>query len=60
MPDFVTITETQEIEMGAAYHREIMKSAKYFKMKRLINIFQNWGKRLLEQAIVQILTGNLQ
>ena len=28
MPDFVTITEQQEIEMGRAYHKEILKNSK--------------------------------
>ena len=28
MPDFVTITEQQEIDMGRAYHKEILKNYK--------------------------------
>ena len=33
MPDFVTITEQQEIEMGRAYHREIIKNSKILENK---------------------------
>ena len=33
MPDFVTITEQQEIEMGRAYHKEILKNSKVLKGK---------------------------
>ena len=35
MPDFVTITEQQEIEMGRAYHKEILKNSKILKNKDL-------------------------
>ena len=33
--DFVTITELQEIEMGRAYHKEILKNSKILKNKDL-------------------------
>ena len=35
MPDFVTITEQQEIEMGRAYHKEILKNSKVLKNEEL-------------------------
>ena len=28
MPNFVTITEQQEVAMGRAYHKEILKNSK--------------------------------
>ena len=37
MPDFVTITEQQEVDMGRAYHREILKNSKVLKNKELTN-----------------------
>ena len=39
MPDFVTITEQQEIDMGRAYHREILKNSKVLKNKELTKYY---------------------
>ena len=35
MPNFVTITEQQEVAMGRAYHKEILKNSKVLKNKEL-------------------------
>lgn len=43
MPDFVTITETQEIEMGAAYHREIIKNAKILQNEEVNKYLSDLG-----------------
>ena len=59
MPDFVTITEQQEIEMGRAYHKEILKTNKVLDNKELNKYFVKLGKRLLNQVIDLILIGNL-
>ena len=44
MPDFVTITEQQEIEMGRAYHKEIMKTNKVLDNKELNKYFVKLGE----------------
>ena len=50
MPDFVTITETQEIEMGAAYHREIMKSAKILQNEEVNKYFSKLGEKIAKTS----------
>ena len=45
MPDFVTITEQQEIEMGRAYHREIIKNSKILENKELNKYYVELGEK---------------
>ena len=41
MPDFVTITEQQEISMGASYHSKILEENKVIKNIELNNYFKD-------------------
>ena len=40
-PDFVTITEQQEISIGASYHEKILNENKVVVNKELNDYFQN-------------------
>ena len=44
IPDFVTITEQQEISIGATYHQQILKENKIIKNKELNDYFQKLGE----------------
>tara|TARA_Y100000389_G_scaffold204538_1_gene257796 strand:+ start:8609 stop:10093 length:1485 start_codon:yes stop_codon:yes gene_type:complete len=46
MPDFVTITEQQEIEMGRAYHKEILKNSKILKNKEINKYYVELGEKI--------------
>ena len=40
-PDFVTITEQQEISIGASYHEKILEENKVIENKELNDYFSN-------------------
>ncbi len=44
MPDFVTITEQQEISMGASYHQKILKESRIMENRELNIYFKNLGE----------------
>ena len=50
MPDFVTITEQQEIEMGRAYHKEILKNSKILKNKELNKYYVELGEKIAKAS----------
>ncbi|MEL0258243.1 MAG: peptidase M48 Ste24p, partial [Gammaproteobacteria bacterium] len=50
MPDFVTITEQQEIEMGRAYHKEILKTNKVLDNKELNKYFVKLGEEIAKSS----------
>ena len=50
MPDFVTITEQQEIEMGRAYHREILKNANILKNDELNKYYVELGEKIARSS----------
>lgn len=50
MPDFVTITEQQEIEMGRAYHREILKNSKVLDNKELTKYYEELGQKIAKSS----------
>ena len=50
MPDFVTITEQQEIEMGRAYHKEILKTNKILDNKELNKYFVKLGEEIAKSS----------
>ena len=50
MPDFVTITEQQEIEMGRAYHREIIKNSKILENKELNKYYVELGEKIAKSS----------
>ena len=50
MPDFVTITEQQEIEMGKAYHKEILKNSKIIKNKELNKYYVELGEKIAKSS----------
>ena len=50
MPDFVTITEQQEIEMGRAYHKEILKNSKILKNKELNKYYVELGEKIAKSS----------
>ena len=50
LPDFVTITEYQEVEMGKAYHREILKGSKVIKNKELTKYFVELGEKIAKSS----------
>ena len=41
-PDFVTITEQQEISIGATYHQRILEEQKILEDKELNDYVQKW------------------
>ena len=50
MPDFVTITEQQEVEMGRAYHREILKNSKVLENKELTKYYVELGEKIAKSS----------
>jgi len=50
MPDFVTITEQQEINMGASYHGKILKGNKVVKNQELNNYFKSLGDTIAKNS----------
>ena len=50
MPDFVTITEQQEIEMGRAYHKEILKNSKILKNQELNKYYVELGEKIAKSS----------
>ena len=50
MPDFVTITEQQEIEMGRAYHKEILKNSKILKNSELNKYYIEIGEKIAKSS----------
>ena len=50
MPDFVTITEQQEIEMGRAYHKEILKNSKILKNRELNKYYVELGEKIAKAS----------
>ena len=50
MPDFVTITEQQEIEMGRAYHKEILKNSKILENKELNKYYVELGEKIAKAS----------
>ena len=50
MPDFVTITEQQEIEMGRAYHKEILKNSKVLKNEELNKYYVELGEKIAKSS----------
>jgi len=50
MPDFVTITEQQEVDMGRAYHKEILKNSKIIKNKELTKYFEKLGEKIAKSS----------
>jgi predicted Zn-dependent protease len=43
IPDFVTITEQQEISIGASYHKKILEENDIIQNKELNDYFQKLG-----------------
>ena len=50
MPDFVTITEQQEIEMGRAYHKEILKNSKILENNELSKYYIEIGEKIAKSS----------
>ncbi len=50
MPDFVTITEQQEISMGASYHSKILEENKVIKNIELNNYFTELGEAIAKNS----------
>ena len=50
MPDFVTITEQQEVEMGRAYHKEILKNSKILDNKELTKYYVELGEKIARSS----------
>jgi len=50
MPDFVTITEQQEIGMGRAYHEEILKNAKVLDNDEITKYFVDLGEKIAKAS----------
>ncbi len=50
MPDFVTITEQQEVEMGRAYHKEILKNSKVLDNKELTKYYVELGEKIAKSS----------
>ena len=50
MPDFVTITEQQEVAMGRAYHKEILKNSKVLKNKELNKYYVELGEKIAKAS----------
>ena len=55
MPDFVTITEQQEVEMGRAYHKEILKNSKVLDNKELTKYYVELGENYINYATQVVL-----
>ena len=50
MPDFVTITEQQEISMGRAYHQEILKNSKVLDNKEITKYYEELGEKIAKAS----------
>tara|TARA_Y100000992_G_C21272863_1_gene497929 strand:+ start:2892 stop:4376 length:1485 start_codon:yes stop_codon:yes gene_type:complete len=50
MPDFVTITEQQEVEMGRAYHKEILKNSRVLENKELTKYYVELGEKIAKSS----------
>ncbi|MBS83463.1 MAG: hypothetical protein CMD65_04935 [Gammaproteobacteria bacterium] len=50
MPDFVTITEQQEISIGASYHQSILEEHKLLKDREINQYFNSLGKKIAKQS----------
>ncbi|MBT3549014.1 MAG: M48 family metalloprotease [Gammaproteobacteria bacterium] len=50
IPDFVTITEQQEISIGASYHEKILEENKVIQNKELNDYFQKLGESISEKS----------
>ncbi len=50
MPDFVTITEQQEIGMGRAYHEEILKNSKVLDNKEITKYYVELGEKIAKAS----------
>ena len=50
MPDFVTITEQQEISIGKSYHETIIKENKVMQNKELNDYFSNLGNSIAKKS----------
>ena len=59
LPDFVTITEQQEISIGASYHKQILEENKLIDNKELNDYFQKLGESIAKKAIGLSLNGLL-
>ena len=50
MPDFVTITEQQEIQMGRAYHKEILKNVNILENDELNKYYVELGEKIVKSS----------
>ena len=50
IPDFVTITEQQEISIGASYHKQILEENNIIKNKELNDYFQKLGESIAKKS----------
>ena len=50
IPDFVTITEQQEISIGASYHKQILEENKIIDNKELNDYFQKLGESIAKES----------
>ena len=50
IPDFVTITEQQEISIGASYHKQILEESKIIDNKELNDYFQKLGESIAKES----------
>ena len=50
IPDFVTITEQQEIDMGRRYHQEILKNSKTLDNKEITKYFVELGEKIAKAS----------
>ena len=50
LPDFVTITEQQEISIGASYHKQILEENKLIDNKELNDYFQKLGESIAKES----------
>ncbi len=50
IPDFVTITEGQEISIGASYHKQILENNKIIENKELNDYFTKLGNSIAKQS----------
>ena len=49
-PDFVTITEQQEISIGASYHEKILEENKVIENKELNDYFSKLGNEIARNS----------
>ena len=50
IPDFVTITEQQEISIGASYHQKILEENRLINNKELNDYFQKLGESIAKES----------